>query len=116
MGSGVGEHPSPMGPVLIPSSLVQPACDAVPKASWCFTVGLLTPAGRFLLVTEIVSDVTESPELFLLLNSDYSQLTADFFRKAPTSGPRKSCSVRVSWQGSSGEGGESSGSLTILSS
>lgn len=59
--------------------------------------------GWLVLVTEIDSDVTVSTELILLLNSDYSQLTDDFCRKAPTSDPRKclftgSSYMRVSWR------------------
>ena len=80
---------------------------------------LPTPRSRLVLVTEMDSDVTVSGA-HLLLNCDYSWLTADFCRKSPTSGFRKPCSggssyARVSWQGSLGEGGESSVWLTVLS-
>ena len=75
-------------------------------------VQLPTPRSRLVLVTEMDSDVTVSGA-HLLLNCDYSWLTADFCRKSPTSGLRKPCSwgtsyARVSWQGSVGEGQESS--------
>ena len=52
---------------------------AVLKASWFFlSVQLPTPKDRHVLVTEMDSDETESLEFILLLNSDYSCLTADF--------------------------------------